>query len=326
MIRQTEKYTEMPLDNRGGGGGQVTQTYGIDTFESGRLPNGRLPGGILKTRPYDYSNTNSSNSMSISGPNSLNSVRQPFIPQSTFTSAPQNNIYPPKYEANGYNMFQGGGGGGGIVNFEPPYRQTVENSEASFNTKKTYDKLEDVYSDSSDTIEFATNLRKFFDENIPSFVWILFLLVQIIVGFTCLFIGTFNFPYCAVQPMIPVYLIASGCLLIINSVVRMFGYFPTSQAEKSRRRINKKANLMSNLCFYGIEGIVLLAIIINLILGCVWVYGSRWRVHFEEGMYEEHFCDWTLYWFSWWSVTMHLATFGLLIVAIIFILIYGSMS
>uniref|UniRef100_A0AC34FEC0 Uncharacterized protein n=1 Tax=Panagrolaimus sp. ES5 TaxID=591445 RepID=A0AC34FEC0_9BILA len=317
MIRQTEKYTEMPLDNRG----QVTQTYRVDSFESGRLPNGRLPGGILKSRPYDYSNTNSSNSMSISGPNSQNSVRQPFIPQSTFPTVSQNN-YPPKYDANGYNLSPGGG----MVNFEPPYRPTIENSEASFNSKKTFDKLEDVYSDSGDTVEFATNLRKFLDENIPSFVWILFLLVQIIVGFTCLFIGTFNFPYCAVQPMIPVYLIASGCLLIINSVVRMFGYFPSSRSGDNQRRTNKKANLMSNLCFYGIEGIILLAIIINLILGCVWVYGSRWRVHFEEGMYEEHFCEWTLYWFSWWSVTMHLATFGLLIVAVIFILIYGSMS
>uniref|UniRef100_A0A914YBV0 Uncharacterized protein n=1 Tax=Panagrolaimus superbus TaxID=310955 RepID=A0A914YBV0_9BILA len=204
MIRQTEKYTEMPLDNRGGG--QVTQTYRVDSFESGRLPNGRLPGGILKTRPYDYSNTNSSNSMSISGPNSLNSVRQPFIPQSPFPTVSQNN-YPPKYDANGYNLSPGGGMG-----------------------------------------------------------------------------------------------------------------------ENNQRRTNKKANLMSNLCFYGVEGIILLAIVINLILGCVWVYGSRWRVHFEEGMYEEHFCDWTLYWFSWWSVTMHLATFGLLIVAVIFILIYGSMS
>ena len=185
-------------------------------------------------------------------------MQQPFITQSTFPTQPPL-AYPPKYEANGYKM------GPPMTNFDhaSPYRPTVANSETSFNTKKTYDKFEDVYSDSGDTIEFASNLRKFLDENIPSIVWIIFLLCQIIIGFTCLFIGTFNFPYCEVQPMIPVYLIVSGCLLIINAIVLMFGYFPTSRPTRS----NKKANLMSNLCFYGLEGIILLAIIITLILG-----------------------------------------------------------
>uniref|UniRef100_A0AC34QKK9 Uncharacterized protein n=1 Tax=Panagrolaimus sp. JU765 TaxID=591449 RepID=A0AC34QKK9_9BILA len=311
MMRKAEKYTEMPLDNRG----EIVQTYGSDIVEIVRQPNGRIPGGILKNRGAgDYSNQSSSphGSLPLTDP-SVNMPLQPspYVDNNGYMPQPQPVIFgPPVYKPTTYQP-----------EFEVmvPHRHTT-NSENSENTRKTFDKLADVYSDSGDTVQFAGNLRTFLDENVPQGVWILFLICQLILGFVLIFMGTFNYPFCNIQPMIPVFVIISGILLIINSLFRMLGHFPTYR----KRRNERKSTLNQDLCFYAIEGLILLAIIVNVILGCVWVYGSKYYVHFEDGFFEETYCDYTLYWFAWWTVTMHLVVFGLMIIAVLFLLIYGS--
>uniref|UniRef100_A0A7E4VMR6 MARVEL domain-containing protein n=1 Tax=Panagrellus redivivus TaxID=6233 RepID=A0A7E4VMR6_PANRE len=334
MIRGAEKYTEMPLDRRG----VIEETYSSDAFE--RQPSGfsvqsgstRIPGGILKNNraaPGDYGqNSNQSSphstTMGLSPQNGY--AQQPLMmtyatvprappavtnmlpmqPNGNMPMLPNGNISYTKAPSPSFHFDKSG-----------PYQPTT-NSEASFNTRKT-DKLADVYSTSGDTVEFAGNLKAFFDNTIPAVVWLTLLLIQAVFGFTTILIGTFNYPYCNIQPMIPIYLITSGILLIINAIVRMASYMGQNQHPGN-------AKLKQELCYYGIEGIILLIIVVNVILGCVWVYGVRYHVHYDEGMFEDHYCDQTVYWTGWISVTGHLATFGIFIITIILILICGSLS
>uniref|UniRef100_A0A915EI12 Uncharacterized protein n=1 Tax=Ditylenchus dipsaci TaxID=166011 RepID=A0A915EI12_9BILA len=73
--------------------------------------------------------------------------------------------------------------------------QRAAESVASTNrTQKSYDKLADVYSASSDSFQFADNLRAFFDNNVPGFVWTVFSVLQIVAGLVSIFVGTFNYP------------------------------------------------------------------------------------------------------------------------------------
>jgi hypothetical protein len=56
---------------------------------------------------------------------------------------------------------------------------------------------------------------------------------------------------CEIQPLIPVYLLAAGVVLIIHGVVRVFASIPNPP---SRRNGNKKSKLHRDLCIYAIEG------------------------------------------------------------------------
>ena len=57
--------------------------------------------------------------------------------------------------------------------------------------------------------------------------------------------------------------------------------------------------------------------------GCVWVYEARPGVHFDEHMFSQHYCDWGLYWFAWWTVTLHLVLIALLILLAVVFLALG---
>lgn len=77
--------------------------------------------------------------------------------------------------------------------------------------------------------------------------------------------GALNLPMCEIQPLIPVYLMAAGVVLILHGVVRIFASIPTPPA--SRRQRNKQSRLNRDLCLYAIEGVVLLIMVIVVILG-----------------------------------------------------------
>jgi hypothetical protein len=70
---------------------------------------------------------------------------------------------------------------------------------------------------------------------------------------------------CEIQPLIPVYLMAAGVILIIHGVVRIFASIPNPPARRDRS-VNK-TKLHKDLCLYAIEGTVLLAMIVVMILG-----------------------------------------------------------
>ncbi|KAI6240843.1 hypothetical protein M3Y99_00391700 [Aphelenchoides fujianensis] len=207
---------------------------------------------------------------------------------------------------------------GSPSNQEFVYRPTADSTSSSLPTQKTYERLAEVYTASDDTAQFASNLRVFISEHIPYGVWIGFAALEIVIGLISLFTGSLNLPMCEIQPLIPVYLMMSGILLVVHGIRRASRVLRLDAPQQRRR-----STLYRDLCVYAIEGLVLLAIVVTVILGAVWTYGARY-VHFHEGIFEDDYCNGTIYWIAWWSVTIHLAVFGLLILAIIFILIYGS--
>ena len=44
------------------------------------------------------------------------------------------------------------------------------------------------------------------------------------------------------------------------------------------------------------------------VTGCVWVYGSRFYVHFRDQLFEEHYCDSGLYYTAFAAVTAYLVS------------------
>lgn len=198
--------------------------------------------------------------------------------------------------------------------------QKAESVASTHKTLKSYDKLADVYSASSDSFQFADNLRAFFDDNVPSFVWTVFSAVQILAGLVSIFVGTFNFPLCYIEPKIPIYLIISGLILIVNGSVRICIQIPTPNPHGRKKNFGVK-----NFCRYALEGSIMFAILVIVIFGCVWVYGAKRYVQFERTRFERNYCDYFLYYFAWWSVTLHLLVFSIIIICLITILIYGAM-
>ncbi|KAL3113029.1 hypothetical protein niasHT_013494 [Heterodera trifolii] len=164
---------------------------------------------------------------------------------------------------------------------------------------------------------------------IPPAVWAVFSVLEVLFGIVSLFVGALNAnPYnCLIQPNVPIYLILSGILLILNGAARVFLSLSASPAESAKRRDTRqmrRSNGRRPALTYAVEGIGLLAILVVLILGSVWVYGASRYMHSQLYMFERHFCEHTLYWFAWWSVTIHLALFALLILLGIVVLIFGA--
>uniref|UniRef100_A0A914NDU4 Uncharacterized protein n=1 Tax=Meloidogyne incognita TaxID=6306 RepID=A0A914NDU4_MELIC len=150
--------------------------------------------------------------------------------------------------------------------------------------------------------------------------------LQIIIGIVTLLIGAFNASTykCMIEPNIPVYLIISGILLIASGVARIFFWLSSDSLTTGRRRGNNSGG-GSHVCEYLIEGSILFCIVVIVILGCFWVYGASRYMQNQRYMYEWHYCNPTVYWSAWWSVTLHLAFFALLFLAVIILLVYGAL-
>uniref|UniRef100_A0A1I7X2L1 MARVEL domain-containing protein n=1 Tax=Heterorhabditis bacteriophora TaxID=37862 RepID=A0A1I7X2L1_HETBA len=204
---------------------------------------------------------------------------------------------------------------------EAVYVPTTISNVDSNETRKKYEKLSDVYSTSEDTTQFARNLSDYVSEHIPYGVPITVLSLLCFVAFVLIlvdFIGAFNIPFCRLQPMIPIWLMIAGLLFITSSVFRIYRLIPVPHTSER--------SLSTDLCCRGTELLFALANIVWLILevtGCVWVYGSKPYVHFEEGIFEQHFCNWGLFWIAFWTCTCYLLLICFIIIASICLLIFG---
>ncbi|KAI6215174.1 hypothetical protein M3Y94_00354600 [Aphelenchoides besseyi] len=326
-----EKFTEMILNDRRIANTEPDSTeityiptrHDMESTIPARRPLSTTIPSTLEQTPFaKIANTNSS-SVGVAGqkhssivtyPRSIikkpNLSQQPSMqPKSTNTLGPRN-ATDSRRPVNGSPSAQ-----------EFVYRPTADSTSSSAPTQKTYERLAEVYSASDDTAQFAKNLRVFISEHIPWGVWIGLAIVEIFLGLASLFIGALNLPMCEIQPLIPIYLLLSGLLLILHGLVRSFSSIPTPRPRRTQQRA--RSTLFRDLCVYAIEALVLLFMVISVILGAVWTYGARY-VHFHEGLFEKSYCDQSIYWIAWWSVTIHLTVFGLVILAFIFILIYGS--
>uniref|UniRef100_A0A914NG49 Candidate secreted effector n=1 Tax=Meloidogyne incognita TaxID=6306 RepID=A0A914NG49_MELIC len=127
-----------------------------------------------------------------------------------------------------------------------------------------------------------------------------------------------------IEPNIPIYLIISGILLIASGVARIFFWLSSDSLTNGRRRGSNSGD-GSHVCEYLIEGSILFCIVVIVILGCFWVYGTSRYMQNQRYMFEWHYCNPTVYWTAWWSVTLHLAFFALLFLAVIILLVYGAL-
>ncbi|GMR36232.1 hypothetical protein PMAYCL1PPCAC_06427, partial [Pristionchus mayeri] len=186
-------------------------------------------------------------------------------------------------------------------------------SNASTTTsRRRYDKLADVYSMSGDTVDFARNMGDYIDDRCPRSIWYGLLFILLLLGLLMMLFGAFNIPFCHIQPMIPIFLLVSGLLVMISCGLRMFGLVPTGNLR------GRPGGISTALCCNLIEGLFLLANIVWLILGAIWVYCSKGYVSFERGMFEDHYCEEGLYWFAFAAVTLQI---GLIILGIIGVLV-----
>uniref|UniRef100_A0A183CDH9 Membrane spanning protein n=1 Tax=Globodera pallida TaxID=36090 RepID=A0A183CDH9_GLOPA len=129
-----------------------------------------------------------------------------------------------------------------------------------------------------------------------------------------------------VEPNIPIYLILSGLFLILNGGARIFLGLSAASTKRPRQiRSEHRKSTTRPVLNYAVEGIGLFAILVLVILGSVWVYGASRYMHSQLYMFERHFCQHTLYWTAWWSVTIHLGVFALLILLGIVVLVYAAM-
>ncbi|GMS84003.1 hypothetical protein PENTCL1PPCAC_6178, partial [Pristionchus entomophagus] len=191
-------------------------------------------------------------------------------------------------------------------------------SNASTSTsRRRYDKLADVYSMSGDTVDFARNMGDYIDDRCPRSIWFGLLITLILMGLLMMLFGAFNIPFCFIQPMIPIYLLVSGLLVMLSCGIRMFGLVPAGNLR------GRPGGLSTALCCNLLEGLFLLANVVWLILGAIWVYGSKRYVVFHRGMFDDHFCDEGLYWFAFTAVTLQI---GLIILGIIGVLILVCMG
>ncbi|KAK6738146.1 hypothetical protein RB195_020326 [Necator americanus] len=165
-------------------------------------------------------------------------------------------------------------------------------------TRRKYNNLSDVVTLSGNSADLARNLGDYINDRIPYGLSIATLIILSILAFVLTLIGVFNIPFCRVQPMIPIWLSISGILFIISATLRIYRLIPTPN-DRSR-------SLSLDLCCRGTEGLFLVVNAVWLTLGCIWVYGSKPYVHFEEHMFEQHYCDWMLYWTAFWTCTISL--------------------
>ncbi|CAI5440769.1 unnamed protein product [Caenorhabditis angaria] len=151
----------------------------------------------------------------------------------------------------------------------------------STDSRRRPEKISDVYSQSGDTVEFAKNLSDYINDKIPYAVSITILSILSLLAFLMIIFGILNLPFCALQPMIPIWLVVAGILFIISSAFRIYFLIPTPKKTQIRRQQRK---LGASLLCKGIEVLFLIANLVWLILGCVWTYGSKTLVSFQEGI------------------------------------------
>uniref|UniRef100_A0A1I7Y1D1 MARVEL domain-containing protein n=1 Tax=Steinernema glaseri TaxID=37863 RepID=A0A1I7Y1D1_9BILA len=195
---------------------------------------------------------------------------------------------------------------------------TVPPSEASTSaaSHRAYDKLSEVYSHSGDTVEFARNFGLFLDDCIPPAVWVVLFICLCFWGLAMIMMGAFNIELCPIQKLIPIYMIVQGGLFIASATFRIYAMWPLPPGVK-------RSSLAADIVRKGCELLLLLAIVVWLILGCDWIYSIRGRVHFNDAMFEQSHCEWSLYWAAWMSVTLHLISIALLLLLVIGVLIHA---
>ncbi|KHJ90826.1 hypothetical protein OESDEN_09317 [Oesophagostomum dentatum] len=130
---------------------------------------------------------------------------------------------------------------------------------STVSTRRKYHNLSDVVTLSGDSADLARNLGDYINDKIPYGLSIAILIVFSIIAFMLILVGTFNLPFCRIQPMIPIWLLVTGILIILSATLRIYRLIP-SPRERSR-------NLTLHLCRRGTEALFFLVNVVWLTLG-----------------------------------------------------------
>jgi hypothetical protein len=103
--------------------------------------------------------------------------------------------------------------------------------------------------------------------------------------------GSVYFNDCPCEPFIPLYLVVGGCFGVLRNLSSMV------QRIKNKRENRNEENAHTNP-FDGIVGCFLVA---WFIAGNVWIYRTQYKLTYTPG--SPWFCDYTLYWYSFWLIT-----------------------
>ncbi|CAJ0605788.1 unnamed protein product [Cylicocyclus nassatus] len=199
---------------------------------------------------------------------------------------------------------------GPLLQHTPHAPSTSNGSHTS--SKRKHQNLSSVVSESGNSTDLARNICEYINEKIPYGLSVFLLITLSVIAFVLILIGCFNIPFCRVQPMIPIWLLVTGILLIITATLRIYHLIPSPNG--------RSGTMTVNLCCQGTEALLWVANAVWLTLGCIWVYGSKPYVHFEQHMFEQHYCDSTLYWTAFWTCTIYLVMICVLIIALLIIM------
>uniref|UniRef100_A0A158P7I2 G_PROTEIN_RECEP_F1_2 domain-containing protein n=1 Tax=Angiostrongylus cantonensis TaxID=6313 RepID=A0A158P7I2_ANGCA len=120
-------------------------------------------------------------------------------------------------------------------------QRTSTSIASSSGMKRKHHRLSDVVSTSDNTTDLRRNFGAYINERIPP--------------------GTFNIPFCPIQPMIPIWLMVTGVLIIVSSTMRIVRLIPSPQ--------HRRSNLSLDLCCHISEGLLIVSNVVWLTLGFI---------------------------------------------------------
>uniref|UniRef100_A0AAF5HZZ1 Uncharacterized protein n=1 Tax=Strongyloides stercoralis TaxID=6248 RepID=A0AAF5HZZ1_STRER len=216
-------------------------------------------------------------------------------------------------------------------NFRTPQNEKYNHEHDNITeTSKKTEKLSDVFTQSDDTTEFIKNLKTVIGSSIPDFLYYLILFCLSVFGVVCILIASFNYPFCRIEEMISVYLLVSGLLTLIFTITLSMQRCCIEPRRQVQLRKMKALNehignrgVLGEVCIGGINVILFIVIVVWTILGCIWVLGNIQYVHYNQGMFEEHYCDVVLYRTALTSVILYLTLFATLLLSMAGLMCYG---
>lgn len=124
-------------------------------------------------------------------------------------------------------------------------------------------------------------------------------LATLLVPIASVVIGIVSINHCPHQPMVPVLLVLSGIVTLLNGIVniavRSGRLYPADCEQETAER--------KYVVLGAVTGVLNVALFVIFVTGCVYVYGSLWP---SQDPASVHYCSPTAFYFAFW---LHNAAF-----------------
>ncbi|XP_077519157.1 uncharacterized protein LOC144129115 isoform X2 [Amblyomma americanum] len=136
-------------------------------------------------------------------------------------------------------------------------------------------------------------------------VFTLVVLATFLIPAASLIIGALTINECPHQPMVPVVLVLSGVLALVNGVSNIV----VRSGRLQPADYDQEAASPKYLLLGAVTGVLNVALFIVFVVGCVYVYGSLWPSQDDTSA---HYCSPTAFYFAFWVHTAVFIFLGLL--------------